>query len=453
MRALLASVLAVVIGLPAAALADPCGMVPPINLPAQITGPAIQRTGVQRTYVAFKDGVQTIALRPEFSGKVADFGMLIPFPSVPALRKVDDSLFAHVEGAIDPPTVQVTVYENRPYPSSPRYGRSMESSPLSSAGAQASGLALDRNEVVVLKEEAVGMYEVAVLAAGGAEALQTWMDEHEYQYPEGMGAVVEDYVGLKWCFVAIKTKVGQATGAHAAPGMRSADTSFPIGSAFDGAVQGMGFRFRVDAPVIPMRLSVFNGRDPHNVVYMLSDEALRIDSIPTDLVVRQVGGAELLANVTAALPVQYSPPGSESKLGPTGIERVRIARDATPINGVARDLFASDLLAVSGSSLSLPFEEEEKELLRVSEALGIRGEQIDRLHNEAIAVQRTTALEGALAALDGMTMSVMDGVFPGDVLESQNLTFAAFKLPPSKNARRNSPLRPPAPSLVLYERQ
>jgi hypothetical protein len=101
----------------------------------------------------------------------------------------------------------------------------------------------------------------------------------------------------------------------------------------------------------------------------------------------------------------------------------------------------------------LPFEEEEKELLRVSEALGIRGEQIDRLHNEAIAVQRTTALEGALAALDGMTMSVMDGVFPGDVLESQNLTFAAFKLPPSKNARRNSPIRPPAPSLVLYERQ
>ena len=68
---------------------------------------AIARQGAQRTYVFFKDGIETIALRPGFTGSVEDFGMLIPFPSPPALRKIEDDTFAHIEAAIDPPKVVV----------------------------------------------------------------------------------------------------------------------------------------------------------------------------------------------------------------------------------------------------------------------------------------------------------------------------------------------------------
>src|SRR4051794_30361762 len=82
------------------ASADPCGMVPPIY-----TGPGlpITRVGAQRTYVFYKDGVETYVIRPGFQGKVDEFGMLIPFPSPPALRKVPDEIFAQVAAAIDPP--------------------------------------------------------------------------------------------------------------------------------------------------------------------------------------------------------------------------------------------------------------------------------------------------------------------------------------------------------------
>ena len=45
--------------------------------------------------------------------------------------------------------------------------------------------------VRVLREEAVGMYEVAVLEAGSAEALKRWMTQHKYKYPQGMDAVCE----------------------------------------------------------------------------------------------------------------------------------------------------------------------------------------------------------------------------------------------------------------------
>ena len=86
------------------ALADPCGMVPPIY---RGPGPAITRIGLQQTYVFYKDGIETFVIRPGFKGKVDNFGMLIPFPTPPAIRKVPDNIFAQVAAAVDPPEVVV----------------------------------------------------------------------------------------------------------------------------------------------------------------------------------------------------------------------------------------------------------------------------------------------------------------------------------------------------------
>ena len=84
--------------------ADPCGMVPPVYVGK---GQPITRIGEQKTFVFYKDGVETFVIRPGFSGKTDEFGMLIPFPNPPALRKVPDHIFAHVASAIDPPEVVV----------------------------------------------------------------------------------------------------------------------------------------------------------------------------------------------------------------------------------------------------------------------------------------------------------------------------------------------------------
>jgi hypothetical protein len=387
----------------------------------------------------FSDGVETIALRPGFTGKVEEFGMLIPFPAVPALRKIDDDTFAHIESSIDPPQVKVWVYEPRRY----YLEHDMPSMAAESDGAALEApLAVRKNEVRVLKEEAVGMYEVAVLAAGSARALQRWMDEHAYRYPEGMDDVAEDYVKIGWVFVAIKTRVAAAAGVAPRPGMRKAEAVLPAGASFDGHVQGMGFRFRVAEPVVPMRLSVFNGEDPRNVVYMLTDEAVRIDDVPESLVVRQLPGSELFANLTEPLDLIFME-GNKAGLGPNGRAQVDEARRPEPFNRIAAELFAADLLAISSGELSLPFEEEEKELLRVSEALNLRGPDVDRLHTAAIEEQRTAALDGALKDLRSLTMTVFDGVFPGRVLADQNLEFSPYRIPAARNLRRNDALRPP----------
>ena len=91
----------------AVAMADPCGMVPPIYVGQP---PVLARVGEQQTYVFYKDGIETFVIRPGFTGDVDTFGMLIPFPTPPAIRKVPDNIFSQVAAAVDPPEVVLYLY-------------------------------------------------------------------------------------------------------------------------------------------------------------------------------------------------------------------------------------------------------------------------------------------------------------------------------------------------------
>lgn len=408
--------------------ADPCGMVPPIRL-----GPSanIQRDGAQRTYVMFKDGVETIALRPGFTGNVDDFGMLIPFPSPPALRKIDDATFAQLENAIDPPQVNVYVYDEQILTRS----RTMDGAVMMESAPAPKEDTLRYDEVRVLNQEAVGMYQVAVLEAGSPAALKRWMDDNGYRYPDGMDAVTQDYVSDGWCFVAIKATVGQMPGVSPTPGMRATEPALPSGASFDGHVQGMGFRFKTETPVVPMRLSVFNGRDPRNVVYMLSDQPVKLAGVTEALVKRQVGGQELYGHLTEPLELRWQQ-GEKKDLTPEQWTELQAMRVPDPYVGVARDLFAADLLALRTGELSLPVEELEKDLLRVSESFGLRGEAVDILHAEALRTERDRALDGALDDVKEMTLTVIDGVLPHQLLAAENLGFTAYAMPDGRNTRR-----------------
>jgi hypothetical protein len=417
------------------ALADPCGMVPPIYPNGQMV--PITRVGIQQTYVFYKDGIETFVIRPGFSGKVDEFGMLIPFPTPPAVRKVPDHIFQHIAAAVDPPEVIVDLRPPRPTSAVRRF----------SADKKMDGRGLEyRDAVKVIRQEAVGMYEVAVLEAGSAAALKRWMDDHGYKYPKGMDAACEDYVDAGWCFVAVKTKVGQKDGVNPKPGLRDVTSKLPKGSTFDGQVQGMGFRFEVDDLVVPMRLSTFNEGELRNVVYLLTDGPKKIRAIPEEYVVRQITGDRLYKNLTEPLPVRIIN-GTEADLTDYWRRELPKRRDPVPKNGAAAELFASDILSAVSKELALPHEEREKELLRIGERLGLRGGDIDKLNTETLTDSRRKTVEKSLSQLKTMTLTVVDGDFPRDLLRRENLKFSKYTMP----ARRNQPnsydakLNAPAP--------
>lgn len=404
--------------------ADPCGMVPPIY-----TGQSpIARIGLQKTYVFHKDGVETFVIRPGFKGKVDNFGMLIPFPNPPELRKVADNIFDHVANSVDPPEVVVDLRIRKMM-------RRANSLPMAESAVADKNLKF-RQKVNVLKQEAVGMYQVAVLEAGSAKALKRWMDENGYKYPDGMDKVTNEYVEEGWCFVAVKTKVGQKEGVDPKPGARNVKRNIPDGSVFDGNVQGMGFRFRSEKLVVPMRLSAFNEGDMRNVVYLLTDGPRKIRAIPEEFVVRQISGKELRENVTNLLPLRIIG-GTEKDIPEYQRKSLPARRNPTPKNGIAKELFASDMLAVESGELSLQHEEDEKEFLRVGEHFGLRGAALDQENALALQEYRDETTEKGLKLLDEMTLTVVDGDFPRQVIAQDNLTFAQYKMPAARNNNLN----------------
>ena len=402
-------------------------MVPPIRTG---TGTPITRVGPQRTYVFYKDGMETYVIRPGFRGEVEEFGMLIPFPSPPALRKVSDAIFGHLAAAIEPPEVELWVGA-----SLGGIGSLGSTMGMGSGMAGAKGEAgLAYNEVKVLHQEAVGMYEVATLAAGSAEALNRWMDEHGFKYPTGMDGVCNDYIKLGWVFVAEKTKVGSKVNSDPKAGMRKVNPSLPRGANFNGYVQAMGFRYKVDKPSVPMRLSPFNEGEKRQIVYYLGEQPVRFDGVETELVKRQVPGWRLYQNITQLLPLRVVG-GPLSKVTGTMLEEIKARRAPKPHNGEARALFASDLLALKTGKLSLETEEKEKELLRIGEALNLRGPQIDALHEAHLDAERDASAERALGHLEAMTITVIDGNFPIELMKQKDLTVSRYAMPTAGNNR------------------
>jgi hypothetical protein len=407
------------------AWADPCGMVPPIYVGEG--GATIKRTGPQKTYVFHHDGVQDIVLRPGYSGNVEEFGMLVALPSPPALRKVPDEIFAHLAAAVDPPEI---VIDLRPQP---EFDERMMYSEM--AGDSAPEPAPPREEEVrVLKQEAVGMYEVAVLEAGSPKALEKWMSEHKFKYPAGMDGVVTDYVKLRWCFVAVKTRIGPKAQTDPQPGMKNKPkTAKPAGASFDGYIQGMGFRFLTPKAVVPMRLATFNEADERRqVVYVLSTDPIKFDGVPESRVVRQLTGTRLRKNVVDPLPLRII--GGKLKDVPKDhLAAIKPQRDPAPHNGRAKELFAGDLLAAKTKELSLEHEEEEKELLNIGERLNLRGPELDAMLEQELSKARERLAKDTISGLDKLHFTLVDGEFPFKYMQENNLTFSRYDMPKSKN--------------------
>ncbi len=334
--------------------------------------------------------------------------MLIPFPAVPSLRKVSDDIFSHIKKAIDPPVIQIA----------------LEVAEEESDKSEDMSDELRFGTVKVLKEEAVGMYQIAVLEASNPKALEHWMTTHGYIYPTGMDRPCMDYIKAGWCFVAVKANIGSQAAVKPRPGMRKADPKLPADAGFEGAVQAMGFRFRIKRPVVPMRLSAFNEGKLFNRVYYLSDQPVRIEQLPREFVKRQIPGEQLLKNMTQPLKIKVIGGTLKDAERWGMLKQPQYSRDPARHNGHALVVISADLLAVANNRLTHPFEEREKELLRIGERLGLRGQEVDDRIGEVITTERKKAAADTLKKLKKMTLTVIEGDFPKEVIAEKNLTFA-----------------------------
>ena len=138
-----------------------------------------------------------------------------------------------------------------------------------------------------------------------------------------------------------------------------------------------------------------------------------------------------------------------NQIGPSGLNIQNLARERNPEphNGLAKQLFTSDILAIDQDNLSMRHEETEKEFLRIGEHFGLRGAEIDAEIGFAIKQESDAGSDAALPTIEQMTLTVIDGDFPREVIANQNLTFADFQMAARLNndRRYDTKLHGPAP--------
>lgn len=421
------------VGLANAVQADPCGLVWPVTIETGAT--KIQRTGLQKTYVFHHAGIESFIIHPGFRGNVKNFGMLIPFPSVPAIRKVPGDVFAQIEKSVDPPEVIVDL---RPSGGMPHFGYGGYGGGGyggMGGGYGGEGMSIAKDETRVLRQEAVGMYDVAVLQAGSSAALSRWMEDNQYRYPAGMDDACDDYIADGWCFVAVRSRIGHKGLVDPAAGQRDVDPELQDGMRFDGHVQAMGFRFKSEKLVVPMRLSTYNEGDLRNLLYVLTDQPVAINNIDSASVVRQISGRQLIKTLTSPLPLRLIG-GSVQDIAPILRQVIQGQRSSSTAFSFSKDLYASDLSCALRGELTNERESLEKQLVNISERLGLRGGDLDLLHRAAAdEALKAGTTESDLSDLAELTLTVIDGDFPREVLARENLTFHKFEMASSKNSR------------------
>ncbi|MFA4985155.1 MAG: DUF2330 domain-containing protein [Candidatus Brocadiia bacterium] len=116
--------------------------------------------------------------------------------------------------------------------------------------------------VVVLRSQTIGDYDISVLKAADADALDFWLSAHSFQGlgPEGR-RIAGEYIAEKWCFLA--GKVRKAEDRISAP--------HPVEVSF-----------KTDAPVYPMRLTSLAGGPLYVDLILVGAEAYECPILQTE---------------------------------------------------------------------------------------------------------------------------------------------------------------------------
>jgi hypothetical protein len=158
------------------ASADACGVYIPRDGDASMAR--------ERGLVIWDGQTEQVLVELSINSDANEAAWIFPSPTRAEVRLGDAAIFAELEELTKPQIV----YERRP--AMPDFG----------AGAPMAGAP----PVTVLSQQTLGPFEVTTLAATDAGALQGWLTENGYQFPQALDDVLQPYIDKGWFYVAIK---------------------------------------------------------------------------------------------------------------------------------------------------------------------------------------------------------------------------------------------------------
>ncbi|WP_181320684.1 DUF2330 domain-containing protein [Saccharothrix carnea] len=220
MAAVLALVLAMVVGNPALSGACACGA-----FVANDKLDAVQETAL----VELTGRTESITLAVQARSEATQAAFLMPVPARARFEMADGELFAELD-RISRPDVEVRRVTVDGEGGAP---------PGSAPGA------------TVVDHVEIGPYEVAQLAGSDATAVTQWLGDNDFTLPTALGGALAPYLAEGWLVVAVRLAPTSGSLASGLPPMR--------------------LTFETDTPVYPMRLSATAERRQPLRLYVLAD--------------------------------------------------------------------------------------------------------------------------------------------------------------------------------------
>ncbi|MHC4482139.1 MAG: DUF2330 domain-containing protein [Planctomycetota bacterium] len=236
----------------------------------------------QRAILVYKDGIEKLTIESALDGQGQEFGWIIPLPSKPMeFEKASPGLMktlslttqpkithdltseVHVLSVVTTITALWTLLVSLRKPKRPIVGllliflitllfASILMPALSKTGVTQGIKHGDILGVRVEDIQEIGSYELAVLEADNAEALDKWLRSNGFTGLTEMDkGIISDYIKDSWCFVVAKLR--REGSGYSRP--------HPLAMAFAS-----------EMPVYPMRLTATVGSDVYLELFVIADK-------------------------------------------------------------------------------------------------------------------------------------------------------------------------------------
>lgn len=137
----------------------------------------------QKALIIFDEGKEDLYIEAGYEGEAGKFVWIVPTPSYPKVEVAPKDIFK-----------ELSVFTNDGF---------VIAEDKIDAFNNAEG-ERQKQDVILHEQKQVGIYEISVLSAVGADGLYTWLEENNYFVKEDIKDVLDWYVKKEWYFTAMK---------------------------------------------------------------------------------------------------------------------------------------------------------------------------------------------------------------------------------------------------------
>lgn len=166
----------------------------------------------ERILFAMENGVVTAHIQIQYAGNAAEFGWILPLPSIPTLELGTDELFSTLITTTQPKYRMQQRFEGSCFQNRAAGAGGPTSAGSPNAGPPSESDSSSDGYTPLVFQDSIGPYDYAVLRADRKDEMLAWLAENRYFVPVGTDDVVGPYIRPGAYFLALKLRSGKSAG-------------------------------------------------------------------------------------------------------------------------------------------------------------------------------------------------------------------------------------------------